>query len=296
MKRSGVSFVILIIGIAIGIGGGLFYAWQIDPRVEFDTSPWQLSQTGQQQYMMAVALAYAEDHDLQRAAERLQSLQLGGQTWQVMASTACDLSRTSYISTTTGLLAVRSMVSLSQSQGAVGCASQLIPADTGTPEPSPTVVTVTPSLIPPATKTPRPTLGPTFTPDNLQPDNGSPTPAGAFQLVRVEPYCSPKTPGLIEIYVQDVDGAGLPGIQIQVETLSGQDAGKETFYTGLKTEADPGYADFQMTADGSYVVSLPGLSTASSSRDASSCPVAQRDGGGKSIVSYRLTFRRVAGS
>jgi hypothetical protein len=296
MRRSSVSLVILIIGLALGIGGGLFYAWQIDPRVEFDTSPWQLSQTGQQQYMLAVALAYSQDHDLQRAAERLQSLQLGGQTWQVMASTACDLSRTSYISTTTGLLAVRSMVALSQSQGAVGCASQLLPADTGTPEPSPTVVTVTPSLIPPATKTPRPTLGPTFTPENLQPSDASPTPTGQFQLARVEPYCSNKTPGLIEIYVQDVDGAGLPGIQIQVETLGGQNAGKQVFYTGLKTEADPGYADFQMDANGSYIVSLPNLSDTTSSREASSCNVAQRDGGGKSVVSYRITFRRVAGS
>lgn len=288
MQRLSASFIIGLVGLAIGIFIGLYYAWQLDPRIETNTAPWQLSAEGQQQYMIAVALSYAHDHDLTRTVGRLQELRLGAETWQTLAKTACDLARTSYVSTNTGLTAVRSMVALAQSQGATDCASTLLPLYTNTPAPTPTVVTATPSLIPPATKTP--TLGPTFTPATPVTPEISPTPSGDFRIALIQPACDPKTPGTIEITVQDTDGAGIPGIPVEVST----DTGKDDFFTGLKSERGPGYADYQMTAGGVYNVSLPGLSDPSQDLEAKSCNVAAADGGGKSVTSYRVTFRRAA--
>jgi hypothetical protein len=271
----------------------LLYAWKLDPRVEFDTNPWQLSDEAKRQYIVAISLAFARDHDLQAAASRLSvDLGLADKSWKAVADTACELARTNYVSTNTGLTAVRAMVELAQSQGITGCASTLLPLYTSTPAPTPTVVTVTPSLIPPATKTPTPTLGPTFTPELPSPEAVSPTPAGDFRIALIEPYCSLQTPGLIEITVQDSDGVGLPGIPVEVSTPND----KERFFTGLKAERGTGYADYQMAQATAYVVSLPNISDRSRALEASACTLSAKDGGGKSTVSYRITFRRVPGS
>jgi hypothetical protein len=292
MRRGGISLIIALICMAVGIGLGLLYAWKLDPRVEFDTHPWQLSDEGKRQYVIAVSLAFAKDHDLNAAAVRLSTdLDYGPKSWQAVADTACDLARTSYVSTNTGLTAVRAMVELAKSQGITSCASTLLPLYTSTPAPTPTAITATPTLIPPSTKTPTPTLGPTFTPELPSPEALTPTPAGNFRLALVEPYCSTQQPGLIEITVQDSDGVGLPGIPVEVSTATT----KDDFFTGLKAEKGSGYADFNMTEGGAYVVSLPNISDRSRPLEASSCNVAQKDGG-KSVVSYRVTFRRLVGS
>ncbi len=288
MQRLSASFIIGLVGLAIGIFVGLYYAWKVDPRVQTNTAPWQLSADGQRDYMIAVSLSYAHDHDLARTVERLQDLRLGAATWQTLAKTACDLARTSFVSTNTGLTAVRNMVQLAQSQGATDCASTMLPLYTNTPAPTPTVVTPTPSLIPPATKTP--TLGPTFTPATPVTPEITSTPSGAFRIALLQPVCDPRSPGMIEFTVQDVDGAGIPGIPVQVST----DTGKDNFFTGLKSERGAGYADYQMTAGNTYTVSLPGLSDPTQALDAKACNVAPADGGGKSTTSYRITFRRAA--
>jgi hypothetical protein len=291
MQRRGLSYIIVLVGLALGIGGSLYYTWQINPQVVTNIEPWQLSTEHQQQYIIAISLEWAQDHDLMRTVQRINSLNLGDKAWQKIADTACDLSRAGYMSTNAGVIAVRSMVDLAQSQGATGCASVLLPAASETPAPSPTVVTATPSLIPPATKTPTPTLGPTITPEDLITPEVEPTDVGDFQLVQITPFCSLKTPGLIEVNVQDTDGSGIPGVAVEVSTLQN----KEQFFTGLKSEKDPGYADYQMEKGGSYVISVPGISQRPNALEARECPVPKADGGGKSITSYRAIFRRAPG-
>jgi hypothetical protein len=290
MQGRGVSYIGILVGIALGIGGSLFYTWQLNPQVVTNIEPWQLSTEYQQQYLITVSLEYAQDHDLMRTVQHLAALNLGDKAWQTLADTACDLSRKGYMSTNANVIAVRSMVDLAQSQGATGCASVLLPAASNTPAPTPTVVTATPSLIPPSTKTPTATLGPTFTPADLITPEIEPTPAGNFELVQITPYCTTKTPGLIEVSVQDADGSGIPGITVEVSTL----LAKEQFFTGLKSEKDPGYADYQMEKGNSYVISVPGVSERSNTLEAKECPVPKADGGGKSITSYRAVFRRAA--
>src|SRR5262249_40434880 len=113
---------------------------------------------------------------------------------------------------------------------------------------------------------------------------------GDFRIALIQPACDPKSPGVIEITVQDVDGAGIPGIPVEGST----DTGKDDFFTGLKTERGAGYADYQMTSGGTYNVRLPGRSDPTQYLDAKSCNGPSADGGGKSITSYRITFRRAA--
>ncbi len=290
MRRGRVSWLAILIGIGIGLALGLFYAWKINPVIAFNTAPWQLSKPMQQQYLVAISLAFARDHDLNRAVERLIDLRLGDQTWRTLADTACELARTNYASTNTGLTAIRSMVQLAQSQGATGCASELLPLYTSTPAPTPTFIRPTPTLIPPPTKTPLPTPGPTFTPATPLPPEATPTASGEFKIGALEAFCNPKNPGTIDIFVQDADGTGLPGIPVEV--TSGGD--KDDFFTGLKPERDPGFADYQMTAGSNYNVVLPGLSERTRALEAVPCTVPASDGGGKAITSYRVYFRRVA--
>ncbi len=290
MQRDGLSWLTILVGVGIGIAIGLAYAWLLDPKAITQTNPWQLAPDGQRNYLIAVSLAYSKDHDIFRARDRLIDLGLGEQAWQVVADTACELARTSYASTNTGLTAIRSMVELAGSQGASGCAATLLPLYTNTPAPIPTVPRATPTLIPPSTKTPTPTLGPTFTPDTPPAPNLTPTPAGDFRFAIAEALCDPKNAGMILVFVQDTDGAGIPGIAVQVTSSTDT----ETFYTGLKPERDPGFADYQMTPRDTYTVLLPGLSDRSRPLEAASCNVARADGGGKSQTSYRVVFRRVA--
>lgn len=289
MRRNGLVIIAVIVSIALGIGLGLVYAWVIDKRIESNIAPWQLDLRYRTDYLISISLAFARDRDIVRAGDRLKDLRLGTDTWQILADTACDLARTNYASTNTGLMAIRSMVSLAASQGATGCASTLLPLYTSTVAPTPTAARPTQTLAPPPSKTPTPTLGATFTPDTLI----TPTilPAGSFEIVRIEPFCDQKTPGIIQVQVQDVDGTtGIPAVQIEITSSTA----KETFYTGLKPERGDGYADYQMTAGDKYTLILPGLSDRTQPLEARDCSV--QGSNAKTTTSYRVFFRRVPGS
>lgn len=265
----------------------MFYAWVVNPVIATDVSPWQLNHDGRVNWLIAVSVAWAHDNDIVRAANRLNDLHLNAQTFQAVADTACDLARSSYAQSQAGLIAIRSMVSLAQGQGKTGCASTLISLNTDTPAPTITVLAPTATLLPPPSKTPTLPPGPTFTPGVA--DTPVPTtPAGSFQVVRTEPYCSVKAPGLLEVLVQDTDGTGIPGMAVEVDWPTG----KDHFFTGLKPEKDDGYADFTMTQDESYTVVLTGLGQRSDTLTAAACT--DRQAGGSSITSYRLYFRRIA--
>jgi hypothetical protein len=225
MRRGG--WIWLLLGIVLGIGGGLFYTWQVDPRVITDTNPNQLDTRGRTNYLVALSLAYNRDSDLMRAARRLNEL---GSSWQGLADTACQLTQTGYASSNAGLIAIRSMVQLANAQGAQGCASALLSAATPTADLAAPTATLLPSptVTPAATKTP--TLGPTFTPIRVA--SPSPTPVGEFAIVLQEAVCSADLQNVIEVTVRDADDSALPGIAIEVIW----DEGRDTFYTGLKRE------------------------------------------------------------
>lgn len=285
---AGLSIAGIVIGIAIGIGLGLLYTWVINPVVQTNIAPWQLNKEGRTSWIIAASVAWARDNDIVLAANRLNDLRLNDLTFQRVADAACELARSSYAQNDTGLIAIRSMVNLAQGQGRAACASELVMLNTNTPAPTATLLRPTATLIPPASKTPTPLPGPTYTPATQVVETATPVVKGTFAVVRNEPYCSAKSSGVIEVFVQESGGAGIPGIAVQVDWAGGRDR----FYTGLKPERDNGYADFKMREDESYTVSLPGNGERSDPLKALACT--DRESGSGAITSYRLYFRRVA--
>jgi hypothetical protein len=72
-------------------------------------------------------------------------------------------------------------------------------------------------------------------------------------LVEQTSTCAPaKQIGKIVVRVRDAEGHGMPGIQLAVSWATGQDR----FYTGLRPELGPGYADMQMARGVEYELSV----------------------------------------
>jgi len=163
---------------------------------------------------------------------------------------------------------------------------------------SPTVTpTVEATIAPTPTQPPsEPTATPTETPPEPTPTPTQPPPtetstplAGVdFQLVeQTDLGCSSDWDGdYILVYVKGEHDKGLAGVQIMVAGPEGED----TFFTGLKPEVDPGFADFQVTAPGTYTVQvLNGMSQiAEELAFVDACPVESPH------HSWRVIFRRVS--
>jgi hypothetical protein len=283
--RRPVSWLAMFFGLLVGIAGGLVYAWVVNPRVEFDTEPWQLNEADRAQYIVAITLDYAYDGDLSRAVQRLIALKLKGDPIQEVADVACRLATTGYVENSSGLRAIQSMMTFYRLQGRTGCADTLIPAG----EQATAVVSInlpTPTAIPPATKTPTPESPVRATPTRQQftPPTTAPQTDFAAPVIRTD--CVAEFSGMIEVFVQDFNGQGIPGQAVRVRW----DEGDSTFYTGLKPERGPGYADFQMEADKGYTIDMPGRSDPSSQPlVANPCVTAN---GQQAITLYRVFFRQ----
>ena len=282
--RSFISWAGVILGLILGIAGGLGYTWGFDPIEEFDTHPWQLNEDDRAHYIAALMLDYAHNADLSLATQRLAALRLPRDFIQEVADVACTLTTEGYANNSSGLRAVRAMMTFYQLQGRSGCADTLILLDD---TPSPQVVLIeppTPTLAPPATKTP--------TPGAVDRAAGTPTlvivptspPQSDFEIANIPTSCSAVRPGLIEVQVVDFNGQGIPGQLVRVTW----DGGESVFATGLKPERGPGFADFEMEPGLSYLVDMPGRADPSQPLTATSCPL---EGGGRSIITYRVVFR-----
>ena len=283
--RRPVSLLALFLGLIAGIAGGLVYAWVANPRVEFDTEPWQLNDQDRAQYIIAITLDYSYDGDLSRAVNRLIALKPKGDPIQEVADVACKLATTGYVDSSSGLRAIRSMMLFYQLQGRTGCADTLIPVtDSGT-----SVVSIdvpTPTVAPPASKTPTPEGAARATPTPSRPVLPTTQPQTDFDPPVIRTYCDTALSGLIEVFVQDFNGDGIPGQAVRVRW----DGGESTFFTGLKPERGPSYADFQMESGKGYTIDMPGRS------DPSDQPLVAdpctTEAGKQSVTSYRVYFRQ----
>lgn len=273
----------LAIGLALGISSSLFYAWNINQIVEYDTEPWQLRSNHKAQYVVAIAVSFSHDGNLQRAVDRLLSLRLGNDPFQEVANITCELATTGFVDSTSGLNAIRSMMTFYQLQGKSGCADNLIPA-----QEEPTAIVIidapTPTLAPPPSKTPTPEgpAKPSSTPSVII----VPTtpPQRDFILADIDTFCDASLSGIIEVFVQDFGSVGIPGQAVRVRW----DNGDDTFFTGLKPERGPGYADFQMEANQGYIIEMPGRSEPSA-QPLAAVPCTTENGTA-SVTSYRVFF------
>lgn len=279
-----ISWTGLLFGLLIGAAIGLYYTWNINPIVEVNTEPSQLEPQARRQYIAAITLSFAQDSDLERATARLLTVTGPRDPFQEVADIACEMAQTGYANSTSGLRALRSMTTFYQLQGRTSCADDLVAANV---QPTRTVQIIlpTPTPRPPATKTPTiaPTRPPTATPapvfvptaDNVQ----------QYSLINVGTFCEVDRSGIIEVYIQDFNGTGIPGQPVRVRWEGGED----TFYTGLKPERGPAYADFEMEEGVAYTIEMPDRS-APSSQQLVAVPCTTENGD-RAITSYRATFR-----
>lgn len=276
----------IFLGLILGIGGGLFIGWYLVPYQEFDTAPWQLKDDDKAQYVVAIILAWSHDGDLGQAINRLVALQMpGNDPIQQVADIACNLAKTGYVDSNSGIHAIRVMIQFYELQGRTGCASNLLPNVTPPPEITIVPPTDTPTVAPPPSKTPTPQVILTPTPTLQFIPVPTTVPHRDFVLVNITPYCDVALSGIIEVYVQEFNGDGIPGQAVRVKW----DGGESTFFTGLKPERGPAYADFKMEAGKGYIIDMPGRS------DPSSRPLAAvqctTDANQQAIQSYRVVFR-----
>jgi len=222
------SWAPVLAGLVLGVAGGVFYAWRIDPVEYTDTAPASLRADFQAAYLTLIASAYDATGDLPRAELRLAAFGDPDPAGR-LAELAQQLLAAGVPPAETGPLAA-----LAQDLGA--------PSPTPPAGPTATAAgTATRTRTPTITPTPLPTRTPT-------PTRGAP-----FVLTEQEQVCDESLPGpLIQVIVLDAAEQPVPGVEVVVIWDEGQDH----FFTGLKPELGLGYGDFLMDPGVSYAVQL----------------------------------------
>jgi hypothetical protein len=286
----------LVTGLVLGVAIGLLYAWVVSPTRFVDTFPNALSLEYKDRYRALIAVAYMADGNLVRAKARLDLLKdsdvytvLAQQAHRSLAAgnnpeearalgllsvalgqgTAPPISIATPVTPTLQTTAQAILATVSQRTPDLTSLPTIASTATATytPQPSATLsetpvisetqvvvsgtVTGTLSSAARRTATPTATLVPTLTP--LPTATPSPTPGAPFVLEKQDPICDPnlKEP-LIQVQAFDAAGQPVPG----VEGVVTWDGGETHFYTGLKSELGPGYADFTMTPGTIYTLRL----------------------------------------
>lgn len=226
MRRRALLFALAL---AVGLAGGLFYSWELDPVEPNDVALQSLAAEAKWTYLTLVGDGYAYHQDLAAAESRLAELGIEAD------GPALAEWIEHYLDQGGDLEEVRNLARLAADLGASGGVLLVFgPTPTSTPTP-----TLTPSA----------TVGPEASPTPLP----SATPAPIFRLVDQTAVCGePGQPGKIAIRVRDREGRDWPGIQIVASWATGEDR----FFTGLRTEQGEGYADLEMSPQVEYEVSL----------------------------------------
>ena len=103
----GLSWWALLLGLAFGIAAALVYTWEIDPVIERNTAPWQLSEADREDYVIAVALSYTANQDLALAFDRLRALRPSQDVWSLVADIACNRIKTGQVVTNNDIRVIR---------------------------------------------------------------------------------------------------------------------------------------------------------------------------------------------
>ncbi len=242
MSRSG--WFPILIGIGLGLAGGLYYAWIVNPVEYTDTAPDSLRADFRADYLALIASAYAGTDDLVRARTRL-ALFSGLEPGTELAALAQQRLARGFGEVEAAALA-RLAADLASQPRRPGSTPTGSPSTPSTPIPSPV-----------PSSTPRPT----------------PTAGAPFTLASQEQVCNPLLSApLIQVEVSDAAEGGVPGVEIIVLW----DTGEDHFFTGLKPELGQGYADFTMTEGVSYTLRL--ADSGQLVTDLSSHPCEQPDG------------------
>ncbi len=272
----------MLTGLILGLAFGLLFSLRISPVQYVDTAPEVLRQTDKDRYRILIALAYQANGDLGRANERLINLHDAAPE-APLAELAQRLVADNQNIETARALAQLASALVNPTGATPDTAQSSVP-----PTPENTAVAGTPystlenaQAIHTATPQPSPTLpAPTVAPRITV----TPTLSTPFVLVDRKVVCDPAVEdGLIQVFIQDASGKGLPGVKITAAWQSGE----ETFYTGLTPKISLGYADFVMSEGYTYLVTAGEGGEQASGLTAEECTAAD---GSRRLSGWNLTF------
>lgn len=249
----------LILGTALGLIFGLYYAWDVSPRLIKLSSPSDLNPEFQDEFRALSSAAYANTNDLIRATDRLSLLRDTNNPGEILFSLSQK-----YLAAGRPQMEIRALALL-----ASDLADELEPAITAT------IIAGEPA----STRTPS-------TPLSGASPSPAPTESPAFELLVLEKICDPEL-GIsrIQVLALDSNAEQLPGIEFAVFW----DEGEDHFFTGLKTDLGIGFADFEMEADIVYALHAPGNVPPVTNLVAEDCFTEQRN---PYPGSWLLTFKQ----
>lgn len=305
----------LLTALIIGIVLGLLYSWAISPAEYIDTPPFSLQAGYKDRYRAVIAVAYDTTGDLQRSLARLNLLRDEDPAVVLVAQAQ------RYLAEGDRVRDAQALANLASALGQAPTPLPTRPENTSTPvhtntatlapiltdsptaEPSPTQTaspfpeisftpTITPTKesatgptrTPTISRTPRPTLPPSETPTQTPSLTPTATLAPPFVLDNQVLVCNPAIgEPQLQVFVSNAAGVGIPGVEIIVTWNSGEDH----FFTGLKTDIDIGYADFNMTPGVTYTLQVARGGQLISNLAAPECA---DEGKGPYWGSWRLVF------
>lgn len=259
----------LLTGLVLGFALAVLYARLVQPLQAAKISPSDLNAEYKDRQRALIASAFMATGSLDRAKARLALLEdpdvyatLARQAQNAFADGSSPAEAQAL-----GLLSV----ALGQDQSAEATSGPSPTEPEVTPEPdlnseaegqALSLVSTDPEETPaqnptetrlPATGTPSPSSSPTptRTPLPSSTPTQTPVPGSPFSLKDQSQVCDPlQTVPLIQVYARDRSGEPLSG----VEMIVNWEGGEQHFYTGLKPEVDPGYADYQMAPERIYTL------------------------------------------
>lgn len=286
-RETGWWFGGFLFGFAVGLALSLTYGWLLDPR-PLPITPADLRPADKAAYLRLIALAFAYDHDESRATARLATL--GEPNIDRLLTQVTE----TYINREADIRDILALIELAQMVGEISplmvtflstptatstatptptptntTTSTSTPTATWTPSPTSTptrpTATVTPTyeFSPTPTTTRRPTWTPTVTPTPRPTRTPRPTaiptpdPEAPFRVIQSRLVCDQRTPGVLQIFIRDSQGQGVPGVEIKVSWPDQEDR----LFTGFKPDVDPGYADIQIELDTPYQIELVTVDT-----------------------------------
>lgn len=251
-----ISWFLFILGLALGLIFGLYYAWELSPIDPRDSKPSDLQPNYQVEFQTLIALAYANTGNMSRALRRLEPL------YEPNIAQALNALAQKHLAD--GRLE-EDVLAVAQLAAALSklSASELIPQQT------PKIST--------------PTIPPTGTPTPFPTPTQTSTPIPSYQLRSQEKVCDPALGSpLIQVLIFDSAGDPVPGIEVLVLW----DQGDDHFFTGLKPELGLGYGDFTMTAGITYTVLIEASSEPVTGLKVEEC----LDEDGEYLASWLLIF------
>jgi hypothetical protein len=241
-RKSGVLLIALFVGVAVGLALGLMLTWVVWPVQYYNTDPVDLRPEHKEDYIVLVGTAYAVDGDLARAEARLAKLEE-----KDIGSVLTGLAER-YLREGQDVEETRSLAKLAD---ALGVSTSAMLVYIATPTPLPTFAPEGPSV---ALGPPPPMVSAPTPPATAGLPGATTMPEAVFHLLEKRRFCEGQGGGRILVYIRDGEEQGLPNVRITVSWPEDEDE----FFTGLKPEEDPGYADFAMQQGIMYNVAIAG--------------------------------------